>query len=569
MNPRCNLTDEEREEIFRRFDGQLTAEEESAARWFFPQYLFFTNEYPMDPMGWVPSDPVRVCTCTACGQSFSAVRGNYKRGKLHDEKCNCPQCGAEVTGKAVRKFRYDMTTLDRWIHAATVRTGEDGALLIEGGNVRRFFNHDNLTGDIRFYPEKRFYLAPGKVQMWTLDSFYGFGDECERRWVPRQTVCEPINPNYMSNWNDYGDYVMLNLGETLSRSGFKYCQIEKYFAEEHNQSIADNEYCRYGVKYLAWYSLHPQIEMAVKLGLSGAVRKLITQGKKNARLLDWDAKRAADFLRMSGTDARDFLKAGLTFKDLQDWRELGGKMPIRKWVEICRRAGDDKTVRELAGAAHEAGVDFERALRYTEGMLPECPRYSLPLVEIIKRWRDYLGMAKRLGYDMSEETVLMPRDLQARHEAAADIIRHAASEAERKKYKKRRKQLEKQFGFSIDGFSILVPKGSEEIVQEGKTLHHCVGGYAARHLSGAVTILFMRKSRKPGRSFLTIELEQDRGRWRIRQVHGYKNEGYKTGAVRPATKYKWFFDSWLSWVNAGSQRDESGQPVLPGRRKTA
>ena len=83
----------------------------------------------------------------------------------------------------------------------------------------------------------------------------------------------------------------------------------------------------------------------------------------------------------------------------------------------------------------------------------------------------------------------------------------------------------------------------------------------------------MRKSRKPGRSFLTIELYEERGAWKIRQIHGYKNEGYvkisERDAVRPETRYKWFLDAWLGWVNAGSQRDKQGRPILTVKEETA
>lgn len=64
-----------------------------------------------------------------------------------------------------------------------------------------------------------------------------------------------------------------------------------------------------------------------------------------------------------------------------------------------------------------------------------------------------------------------------------------------------------------------------------------------------------------------MELQQDkRGRVSIVQIHGYRNEGYASGAekeaVRPSTRYKWFLDAWLGWVNAGSPRDKDGAPIL-------
>ena len=48
MNPKCNLTEEERAEAFRQFDGMLTKEEEEKVRSFFPQYLFLRIEEPDD-----------------------------------------------------------------------------------------------------------------------------------------------------------------------------------------------------------------------------------------------------------------------------------------------------------------------------------------------------------------------------------------------------------------------------------------------------------------------------------------------------------------------------------------
>jgi hypothetical protein len=140
-----------------------------------------------------------------------------------------------------------------------------------------------------------------------------------------------------------------------------------------------------------------------------------------------------------------------------------------------------------------------------------------------------------------------------------------------KRYRRRRRMLEKKYGFVLGELRVVIPVSSAEIVQEGKTLHHCVGGYAARHIEGKTTILFIRKRRTPGRSFLTVELETDkRGKVKIRQVHGYRNEGYAKAdereAVRPANRYAWFLDVWLSWVNAGSPRDKSGAPILENEK---
>jgi len=102
-------------------------------------------------------------------------------------------------------------------------------------------------------------------------------------------------------------------------------------------------------------------------------------------------------------------------------------------------------------------------------------------------------------------------------------------------------------------------------VREGKTLHHCVGGYAARHIEGKTTILFLRHEKRPERPWMTIELT---GKDTIRQIHGYKNESYNH-AQDPEERYAWFLDAWLGWVHAGSRRGKQKQPILEAKEKTA
>lgn len=132
-------------------------------------------------------------------------------------------------------------------------------------------------------------------------------------------------------------------------------------------------------------------------------------------------------------------------------------------------------------------------------------------------------------------------------------------------YQKRRKTLEKKYGYTCDGMSIVVPRGIEDIVREGKTLEICVGGYAHRHVEGKTTILFLRHERRPERSWLCIELDT---RGNIVQIHGYKNEGYPH-AIAPRERYREWLEQWQNWYRSGSLRDSKGKPIKKERRKSA
>ena len=88
---------------------------------------------------------------------------------------------------------------------------------------------------------------------------------------------------------------------------------------------------------------------------------------------------------------------------------------------------------------------------------------------------------------------------------------------------KERAEFLKQFEFIDEelGLFIRIPQNTEEIVSEGKTLVHCVGGYAERHANGKTNILFVRKTDEPDTPYYTMEVSND---YKIVQCRGYRND---------------------------------------------
>lgn len=565
-NPKCNLPEEEREQVFRWFDGNLSAEQEDTVRSLFPQYLFFQNAYDDTGLDAELDRSTRICFCTSCRQDFPAVRGNWARGKLHNEKCNCPMCGVELEGKAVGKYHYDMPSLERWIKTAVAWPGPDGGLLIEAAECRRRFNWDNLAGEIAWFPKARYYFRPGAAQGWRqiIEEWGWTPGECKLNWQPMKTISDPFNPQMMYYPQYYGDYAVIGLPEALEHSALQYCQILPFYEDNYAARLGELASARWIVKYLGWYTQLPQMEFAVKMGFEGAVGDLIENGRKNARLLNWSAATPAGFLRMEKKDARLFVRAQMSFDDLKAWRRTMRSGSFDEYMSLVEMVGGTDNLQKISACAEKAGVELGKAARYIARLIPPCRQYALPTSQIIQTWKDYLEMAERLHYDLTEPTVLMPRNLQERHDVAAETLGELSRLDEMKRYKARRKMLEKKYSFKLDGYRILIPNSAEEIIQEGKTLHHCVGGYAARHINGSTTILFLRKARTPTRSYLTIELFETKGQVMIAQIHGYRNENYKNehGAA-PRERFDWFLSPWLQWVNAGSPRDKQGNPILP------
>ncbi|MCI9187221.1 MAG: hypothetical protein HFF33_07705, partial [Oscillospiraceae bacterium] len=136
-------------------------------------------------------------------------------------------------------------------------------------------------------------------------------------------------------------------------------------------------------------------------------------------------------------------------------------------------------------------------------------------------------------------------------------------------YAERKAKLEEKYGFELDGYIIRIPASGEEILNEGRKLQHCVGGYADQHIQGKTTILFMRKVKKPDEPWLTIEMNGNK----LVQIHGFKNEGLHTTKGRfapdPREVYREFLDTWLDWLEKGSRRDKEGNPKLPRKKGAA
>lgn len=570
MNPKCSLNPEEREKIFGRFTGHMDIETERQITELFPQYLFFRSIFEDD--GWSSSgSSFRLCTCSACGYEFEGVRINGARGKVHNEAVTCPSCGRQLTGKAVYKFKYDMPGLQSWIKTAMAWADGEGGIMIEAADARRRFTHDELTGTIDWYPKARYYFAPGKIQMWKqiIEEWACIPGQARLSWQPSKTIGDPFNPQPMGMNPYYGEYQVIGLKEALQKSAFRYCGMEDFYHFGYAVDMDSNETARHWVKYLAYAALYPQIEMAVKWNLLDAVHELITGGKKNAKVLNWSGTSPAAFLRMEKGDARAFIRSGLDFSDLRLWKETAPELGITAFSEI-RNQFSDVGLKNLQECAQACGESLMSCAKYIQSLSAPCARYAVSGNTIASIWKDYLHMAVKLGYDLSEKTVRMPKDLRERHDAAAAMINIQKNELERKAYKKRLLRLKKRYEFSLGGLTIVIPECGEDIVTEGKILRHCVGGYAARHIEGKTTILFLRHKRRPERSFLTIELDDERERnVRIRQIHGYRNEGYNRTGAAPIQKYAWFLNPWLAWVNAGSKRDRSGAPIINEEVKTA
>ena len=159
---------------------------------------------------------------------------------------------------------------------------------------------------------------------------------------------------------------------------------------------------------------------------------------------------------------------------------------------------------------------------------------------------DYLGLLKDLGIDPTgDENLIIPKDLTVAHDNAVELLNILRAEQKREELEKQEAEYQKtlrarrKLQLELDGFAFLLPKQLEDLIAEGKTLHHCVGSssYVKKHKSGETTIIFVRPADDKMHPFFTMEYRAGR----IIQLRGKHNQD-------PPEKVKIAAEHWLEKV---------------------
>lgn len=481
----------------------------------------------------------------------------------------CPLCGKMVIVKELR-YTGGRDNLSRYRRAVVFRWYR-GALWARAYDCAKHYSRDkgySLTGEPNAKLVGVYRFKPGLAEATTR---YWWGD------CPFTSIQCQDGPLVKGHWNIHGpfsanaeygaSYDVIGLDE-IQKSPFRYCMAEE----------AERKFSKF-LEYMTACCFYPrQIEMLMKAGMSDVVRDLVERGVKHATVINWDEPSPAKAFKVPRQDMKTFLGTNRDIQILELYKRLKGCATLAECAEwISKGVNIQKTFQ----AAKKWNLAPEKLLRYLHGNVG-CARFGgmSSMGAALRYWEDYLTAAEAMGYQLHRENVLLPPNLGAAHDSATAKHQNKM-ERERKKaqaekdrlaemaYEERRVELEKKYGFAMDDYLIRVPANKDEILNEGRKLQHCVGGYADRHMSGTVTILFMREAKKPGVPWLTIEMCGNT----LVQIHGFKNEGLYTTKGRfapdPREVYREFLDTWLDWLKKGSKRDKKGNPKLPRKKGAA
>lgn len=476
-----------------------------------------------------------------CKNRLSKMPIFYKRmGKYTD--CNCGKCG-KVFVSDMKPIRHNLGKcpicghMGKWEWTTVTREHyetEDIVLIQcttdKNAVIRIFTVHQKwqqgYVGEIDVKERRRYFLHMGDVYKFYNANTYG-SNGWERKW------------------GTYSDHEIIETKELypgwkseILRSNLKYYPFE--VAEEKGT-----------VNALIAYANNPALEMYAKTGMKELVSHLIHKEGKTS-LVNRRAKTPLAQLR---------LKDKAAFNRLV---KAEGEYYFLQVLQLEKKTGSVYTPEQEAFLAHQyrfyrgrEKIEFLLQYMTLQKLMNRIEKYKDENYRtqnmVVDTYCDYLEMRRDLGYDMTNEVYLYPKNLKQKHDQmvaeqnAKRDERHIAKKlVEYPNIAESFEKLCKLYAFEDERYVIRPAKDAGEIIVEGRTLHHCVGGdrYLSKHNTGQTVILFLRKTETPDIPYYTIEIRGSE----ILQWYGEKDKKPDKELVGP------WLDNYVGILENGTLR---------------
>lgn len=359
----------------------------------------------------------------------------------------------------------------------------------------------NASEEISGIEIARAYLMPGeKTQI----------DYHKHSWIDGKDYWDDCNLYGNANITIHAGRILPHTYREMRGTIFQYSALQEY-----EKMVPEVDPIRYLERYLEI----PQLEMIVKMGLSEIAASMVRC--ECGIITDTHAKRPDKFLGIRKERVQQLI------------RNKGDRslLEIMKMEKNLKQNWTEEQIEHLAVTRLKQG-QIEQALRYMslQKLLNRIGRYAgcryesacLRAQERIRHmavtYTDYLSMRVSLGYDLNNSVYQQPRDLEAAHNKMVAELNKEETDKRLQEVKKRfacirnsYRKLRNQYFFEDDDYIIRPARSAEEIVTEGRVLHHCVGGdsYLGKHNDGQTYILMLRFSKEPEIPYITVEIERD------------------------------------------------------------
>lgn len=443
--------------------------------------------------------------CSRCGKHI--VLAKFKLS--HKDRTTCPKCGAD--GEVVHAWRRARTQAKYYFTYFERALYDKEAIIARSFAVYRCICAD--TGEIfdDYVPREYYLMRKGEAIHWTHECDF-WGNEW---WSKRRSL---YSKDYVMELSGYQVWLGLDrLKPLLKDSWLKYSQLDAFI----RLTGAEGAF-----RYIELYQKHPQLEYIMKMGLWNIIAEGL-QCRSFRNIFNWKGKTPKDLFGVP-IGKGDMLALSALAVDMDTFHlalylKKNSRFSLtdlaQKRKELERLSHFDTC--EMFDTLKGYGVCSEETLKYILRQQQKKKRYY-SIRGVLIDWIDYLQDCGKLGLNLEDTAVLKPHDLQRAHQNIIAQLKIKADE-ELDKQIAQLKEERKRYNFAASGFIAKVAENSSELIKEGKTLHHCVGGYADRHAKGKCTIILIRRLEEPEVPFYTMELVGPEKR--IIQVRGNHNCG--------------------------------------------
>ena len=269
--------------------------------------------------------------------------------------------------------------------------------------------------------------------------------------------------------------------------------------------------------------------------LSDEARENARAGERLRQIADFSRSKPRDMLRMPREQVTRLGMRCWEWKTAALWLKSG--LPDPMAFDTLDRLYGTYALEQMLEAVGAAELPRLDAYLHSQQRRGEIRGLS----EGVTIYRDYRRMLANVGGGNSQ-TELWPPHLRRAHDRLIPLSRDAEKHKLDPVFAALREKW-RALEWNDGGICAFLPSKAADLVQEGRVLHHCVGGYSSQHCGGEL-IVFIRHARRPERSWFTLNIDTTGSQWREIQLHGYGNEHAHGKLLKIPSEVRAFVDRW-------------------------
>lgn len=488
--------------------------------------LLYSVEYANNLEG-VKTKMVRVkcshCGCSALlehvpGPACHHSYGTYgfidpadKQPKQTGDTCICPICGKGMRALLKSSFR-SCTEIDSRIYMSVHN--------IEG----------NLT--LLSWLTKKMLHSDGSVTYWT--NGYEGVVIIDGSFVRIKMYSKFMSSySWLSEWSytqrfldEFGQFSNEEVVEaspiTVERTDCAHSALAEYL-----QSAGTLD----PIHYMKLWFKHPNVENLVRQGLSRYLCAVIDKCneysysygsrvfniKATEQFINWKEVKPAEMLGLEKDELE--IARTVSFDAFEFYKLIKARLKIRldtETLDRIKKYGFYNVKSMVFASGYVDSVPLIHLINYLDKQREANAKTSLINTDYL---RDYWQACHNV-YGKVPAELTYPKDLKRAHDDMILRVKEKEDAELRAGFENRLAELSKMsYQSEATGLMIRPAQTQNELIKEGKILHHCVAGYAKSHADGSTSIFFIRKIAEPDVPFYTLELKDGK----VNQNRGDKN----------------------------------------------